>query len=538
MESNIVAHFEYGRWHSVTTDLGKVTWRGALYPQDSQDPIVFADLLSLSARQIEQLLTACSGFFAFVLERSNDVIAAVDRIRSIPIFYSRQQRWLVSDSAEWIRQNCTNISPDTTGRTEFLLAGYVTGRNTLFEQIKQLQAGELAVFSADGLEARRYIAFDHEEPAEWSSEALEARLDEVSLRVFGRLTRYADGRPIIVPLSGGYDSRFVVTMLRRLGYQNVLCFSYGVPGNAESTLSQSIARSLGYEWTFAEYSDEAWRAAWSSYDAAAYRLMAVGHSSLPAGVQDWLAVRTLLARGELPPDGIVVPGHAGDFVAGSHIPDVVFRRDRFSKEDLIASIVNGHLSNAAAPSDSALLDVRRTLEGSLSDMDCESPVAFANAYEYWDWQERQAKYIANAVRTYDFFGLDWWMPLWDLEFMNYWRAAPLALRAGRAFFISFIQRQYAATAALNGPLPQNASDRPARRAIAQLLPRWVKDGLRRWIGRTDLHQHPLRFAALVPRSRLGDMLKTKHNIIGMYSRLYLEGEWGVPDGADLASKGP
>jgi asparagine synthase (glutamine-hydrolysing) len=52
----------------------------------------------------------------------------------------------------------------------------------------------------------------------------------------------------------------------------------------------------------------------------------------------------------------------------------------------------------------------------------------ANLFEYWDWMERQAKFIANNCRLYEFWGYEWRMPFWDREFVDFWRAVPLSQR--------------------------------------------------------------------------------------------------------------
>ena len=45
--------------------------------------------------------------------------------------------------------------------------------------------------------------------------------------------------------------------------------------------------------------------------------------------------------------------------------------------------------------------------------------------------ERQCKYIVNNVRCYEFHDADWWLPLWDREFVSVWQDVPLAMRRHR-----------------------------------------------------------------------------------------------------------
>ena len=56
----------------------------------------------------------------------------------------------------------------------------------------------------------------------------------------------------------------------------------------------------------------------------------------------------------------------------------------------------------------------------VGDLAMETPEDAQDAFEVWDWQERQAKWIVNSVRNYEFYGYEWRMPLWYNEIMDYW----------------------------------------------------------------------------------------------------------------------
>ena len=45
-------------------------------------------------------------------------------------------------------------------------------------------------------------------------------------------------------------------MLKRLGYRNVIAFSYGRLGNEESAISNFVANDFKIRWEFIEYSNE------------------------------------------------------------------------------------------------------------------------------------------------------------------------------------------------------------------------------------------------------------------------------------------
>jgi len=176
-----------------------------------------------------------SGFFSLVYQKGEDLFAAVDIIRSHPLFYGVvENNFYISDEADWVRKQVNDMEMDPIARDEFQLTGYVTGRDTLFPNVKQLQAGESLLIKDGVLSLDRYYLFTHTEPKEYNEENLSKEFLRVSRESIQRLVNYAKGRQIVIPLSGGYDSRFIASLLKESGYENILCFTYGRQGNKEA----------------------------------------------------------------------------------------------------------------------------------------------------------------------------------------------------------------------------------------------------------------------------------------------------------------
>src|SRR5699024_2673074 len=90
------------------------------------------------------LLQKARGYFSIVHISNNTLFAAVDHIRSYPLFYGyKKSTFFISDNAEWVREHLGDKDKDELAKTEFKLAGYVTGPDTLYPNVKQLQAGEM-----------------------------------------------------------------------------------------------------------------------------------------------------------------------------------------------------------------------------------------------------------------------------------------------------------------------------------------------------------------------------------------------------------
>ncbi len=405
------------------------------------------EIWKFEQNSLANILNARNGFFAIISVCEKGLFAAVDRTRSIPLFYGRAEKdFFVSDDCEWLRDRLKETEMDPVSQEEFLLTGYVTGDETLFPGIKQLQAGEYlyAVKNTDNISVKtaRYFVFDHKEPETIKeSKNLFAELDKVVTDSVKRLLKYANGRQIVVPLSSGYDSKLIALKIKESGYENTICFTYGLKENYEANASAIVAGKLGYRWIFVEYSEALWRKIWNESERKDYFMASSGWTSLPH-TQDWLAVKILKRDGLIDENAVFVPGHGG-FVAGGHTPaQIEFSKD--AADSIFEMIFNKHY-NLMKFSDKFRNDLdfwkQRCLERIKVDLQ-KTESSLANAFEQWEWQERQSKFINNSVRVYEFWGYDWWLPLWDNDIVDFWLKMPLKYRKEKRFYKKYVEMQY------------------------------------------------------------------------------------------------
>ncbi|MDD4255234.1 MAG: asparagine synthetase B family protein [Methanofollis sp.] len=396
--------------------------------------------------RIRTLLESLNGEYAFVVETPDTLAAAVDRLRSIPLFSAGTGEGLtVADDPHLLVER---LSPPLSQESsaEFLAAGFVTGPLTLYRGIRQLQVGECLISPRRSGAATTvsYAQFRHGDF--FADGDLTGSLDDVFLRVFRRLLASCEGRRIVVPLSGGLDSRIIVAMLRRLGVEDVTCFSYGVKESREVRISREVARALGYDWHYVEYTKEKVRACYRGDALKEYLRYGGNLSSLPH-TQDYLAVCEMREEGVVPPGAVFVPGHSGDMLAGSHIPREYGRPQRYTLEKFLADTLAKHYSLWAWDDPALLALYSERILMSAGCPDVHDAGSCADAIEYFDFKERQAKFIINAVRVYEYFGHGWRVPLWDRELMWFFQRVPLPLRLGQALY-----KDYAARVLFTGDL--------------------------------------------------------------------------------------
>lgn len=421
-----------------------------------------------SSDDLQCLLKNINGFFSFIIKKEDRLYFAVDRVRSIPLFYTVNDDGLfISNDAEAVRKVSKDTELDPISVQEFT-ANQVTGKDTLFKDVKQVQAGEFIAVCLDNvkgivLREYRYFTFTHSERYSVADkDMLRKRMLSAFSASIDRLISYADGRQLVLPLSAGYDSRFIALMLYKKGVKNVVCFSYGKLGNFEATTSKQIANILGFKWYFIEYTDNLWHNCVQSNDYIKYLRMASGWASLPH-TQDWPAVYELKKRNVISSDAIFIPGHVGDSLAGSDVPTVINSKGGLNTSRFIRNLFICYYNSLQSLPNDVLKHkiknkwrvIRNRVLQNLNISSIASPEEYADAYEKWNWLESNPKFIINSVRVYEFWGYDWYLPFLDIEFMEYWKDVPLSLRLGKVFYNQTVDAFFLETTCADLPTPHS-----------------------------------------------------------------------------------
>lgn len=386
-----------------------------------------------NAPALSEALNASAGSFAMIAATSEHMFACVDHCRSFPVFHTiGPQVYVGTDAAATLAASGV-ARPDMTSALECAMSGYSTGPHTLYENLKQLEPGQALLWRrSDGkclpLRYFRYLPGDIF-PA--SEAELQDRLDAVVNQAIDRTIVAADGAPIVIPLSGGLDSRLILAKLHARNYRNLHCFSYGQAGNADAMVARDIADHLGVSWRFVPTPGRVTRQFFNSSLRRDYWQYADALSAVPNN-QDILPLQQLRAQAGIPADAMIVNGQTGDFISGGHIPELLFQLG-LSAGDLVSRISERHYSLWASlriPANQARIAERIR---SLLELDAEDsqPLGQEQAIALWErfeYEGRQARYIVNGQRVYDHLGYRWQLPLWDADLVHFWRDVPTAFK--------------------------------------------------------------------------------------------------------------
>lgn len=463
-----------------------------------------------------------------------ELVLAQDPIRSFPLFYGRDAAdvWHVSDSVLELRNQVPDRGVDDSAAFEFLHSGYVTGAETLHPGILQVQAGEIVTLSEHpGPEGSLYRLHrysganltDDAEVDQTFSQALDASM--------GRLLTRLDGRQVVIPLSGGLDSRLLSIYLKDAGYDNVVNFTYGTGMTREAGISKTVAGALSQPWLFLETEPERIRNEWARPETAEFIRESYAGASLPH-IQDWLAVKDLRDRELVEEDAVFLPGHT--IVGNMHDEHILDVPGSMSRDRMLEVLYHHHYrlqpDTSAVPNNPRL---RSKMDAHLDAIDYDgSPLSRLVAAEFWNVRERQTKYINNSMRGYEHFGFDWALPMLDTEVYRVWGDYAPEITQDRAWYRRYVNRRYAsATGSEIGTFEAtNVSD--ARRGTAKRLLSAV--GLlgtaeRAFSART-VSRHPMAFNWFIgemSQPRLSFEIMRGGTPMGVFTRLFLEDRWNA-----------
>jgi asparagine synthase (glutamine-hydrolysing) len=400
---------------------------------------------------LDAVLAETDGHYALVVAGPGWTYAAVDPVRSTPLFFARTgDTWRLDDRAERLRRRAGLGAGDIDADAALAvaMAGYTIDRATLYRGLDMLGPGERALFRPGLAPARaRYFAYRPWRVSARDPAGLERDLEDLTLDIIRRMLASLDGRPLVVPLSAGYDSRLIVSAAKYLGHKDVRCFAYGRPGNFEAVASRAVAERLGYAWTFQPVDNESQRRFFAGADYARYLEEADSAAAVPF-VQDLSAVAALKARGFIPPDAVIANGNSGDYISGNHVPKALTAPAPESSPEarrarITAALIDKHFSLWRAlrtPEREARIGdlLWRSIAaggGALGDPACDHGL-----YEYAEFQDRQCKYVITGQRIYEFHGHEWRLPLWDRPYLAFWESVPIAEKAGQALYSRMLHR--------------------------------------------------------------------------------------------------
>lgn len=392
--------------------------------------------------KVANKLTYIDNFFSLIYFNNNSISLLCDKIRSYPLFYVIEQKEIIiSDDASWVYKKIDIKSYQDESIEELKQLRLVTGNDTLIESIKQVQAGEIVTIDLTENHSRpqRQFYFRYRQTRVNPNEigklikTQEAIIEDV---FFDIKKKYFD-KKIIIPLSGGLDSRLIAAYVKKNNLNNVACFTYGNPNSHEVTISKKIANFLGFEWYFIPYSKKTWYKISNEQEFWRSIIKASNLSVMPL-LQDWPAIRELKKQGRLPENSLILTGHNPAFRSYG-IPHSNMKVDNVSFEKFLFFFSEAFFTQKGKLKDN--MHMESVFVNKLRDYYSGGGLReFLSGFQEYKWREIASKFYASSNRLYEHFGIEWEMPFCYSQNIDFWRNIPFELIENRRLYRCYLNK--------------------------------------------------------------------------------------------------
>ncbi|WEL16668.1 Asparagine synthase (glutamine-hydrolyzing) [Halorhabdus sp. SVX81] len=376
--------------------------------------------------QFRDLLASVGGYFSLIVEKEQTVYAVTDHLNSKPLYFGESEQGpFISDDVPWMSDLFDISDSSEIAEVEHLTNRAIMNGQTRYPGIKRLPAGSLLVARSDD-NSSQFQVEQYYQPRTPTDIAIERKdvgtvIDDFTTKVqaaFQELIKYADGRQLVVPLSSGNDATLVALMLRRLGYDNVVCFTANNCGN-EVEPAERIANEIGYPWYSTDETHSDWRTLYESGALDEY-YQTVGLISGDNPAFKYVQIKKLVERGVIADDAIFVPGHTANDV-GRAIPPTFTEEGNVGEDEFRSAIKRDNLWLYAAEVHSQALR-RRLLDRVLAGLGYSggelTSAQAINLYEDFRWDLYQ-NWVWNESLI-DYLGFEWRCPLLNKNLVEFW----------------------------------------------------------------------------------------------------------------------
>jgi asparagine synthase (glutamine-hydrolysing) len=420
-------------WGRLDSGRASLWFKGYLY--NSSVGNLLNDLQNLESTSIAEYLSDLNGHFALVFQNDQFTLIVVDRVRSIPLFYDEHE---VSSNPSLLGHH-TSVNHNAV--LSIKMAGYTIGEDTIYSGIQSLTAGQFLLDKKGNKTRENYYQYKPWLPSSKTSTSDD--LAKVTLNILEKLIASLNGRQIVIPLSAGNDSRLIASGLKHLGYKNVKCYSYGIPGNFEAQVAKIIAEKLDYEFKFIPLNLQDERKFYRSNEFTEYLAFAETFVAVPY-FQSLSTIPRL--SNWIDSDAVFVNGNTGDFISGGHISSVFLSENSLKTDKERLNVVN----QASMDKNFSLwgfLKTEKNIKNITTQLTNEIPVKLSDSdndhglYEHSEFRNRQSKYVISGQRAYEFYGYEWRLPLWDDSYLEFWEKVPLNLKLNQKLYTDMLRTQ-------------------------------------------------------------------------------------------------
>ena len=397
-------------------------------------------------RRLDRLIEVNGSFIAAIYDTLKEKMTIVnDRYGLIKLYYYfDEDLFCFAPKIKPLLSMASNKLLKRESIVDFFLFGYLLGDNTFFRNVMQLNPGSILEISNGNLKLSRYRDYEYAEiPETKTREELISQLDILWQNAVQRRTKL--NRSIIIPLSGGLDSRAILAAaLRCISKEDITTFTYGEKGSFDFEIGQIVAKESGVrniplaaeKINFEE-----------KYKKSFYDIEGMIDATPYFAVDGYEGIKNY--------GNVIFSGTMIDVLLGRHILSNIFSPDLLKKEILSKTDqmeINKLIFNRQKLNDEAEI-VQLFSQEFLKDMDIMSSFSsthpqfeniknkrFPDYFAAWDYNHRWNKYVYFAVfRKRDLFR---YMTMLDSDLVDFTLKLSPEFRLDENLYIDMLLQRY------------------------------------------------------------------------------------------------
>ena len=373
---------------------------------------------AIQNNKISEKLLKMNGNFSAVICFNNRIYLFTDKLKTYPLLYLKiNSEWIITDQSRVIMNFMPKYHIDEEVLKTYLTLGYLHQNQTFFSDCKIVSAGTWVLLKDKSI-THEYHNFIHKKVLLNDEDIVRGAVSSLE-NAIKRIVISIGERPIWIPLSGGYDSRLLACVCKKMNIKNVSCFTYGLPDSHEVKTSKQVAKSLGFPWFYVEYTEEKFLSIANSPMDEDYIYWAMNLNTT-SHYQDFIAVKELKDKGIIKARAVIVPGHSGDVYHQRHSGEIapfnLLNRNESVAELLFKKYFQWNFIKRKYKK-VVLDDLGVILNTTIVKKD---KMLAVDLVTNWNIKNRQANFIINSARVYEYFDVDWRIPLWDDELSEFW----------------------------------------------------------------------------------------------------------------------
>ena len=447
------------------------TWMNDKYLSEQK----FIDLINSNIKSFEtfkDFITTLNGQFSIVVKHEKEVWIVCSHTWSYPLFYKKEgDNLFVSDNPESL------ITKDIDRKTVpiieqyFLNFGVTPGNATLSKTVSQLRPGEIIAIKERETESFSFVPIAKISGVRPKIPVSTKDLHQHFISTFKKYFEFLKDKQILLPLTAGYDSRLLACLLAEFGHKNVVCATWGRKDNIEKQTAEKVAKELGFKYVFVEYTKELISGFTKTKEFNEF-VNFEGHWSSMPFLQDYFAIKELKQKNIIDDNTIVLPGHPGDFLKGSHL-DISDLNATYN--DLYEKI-NRNFCTTIPISAGKKKNLKKLFFAQFFSNDFSYPW---QAFERWDFEERQCKFIANLSSGFTYFNIDFLMPLFDVDTIKFFQNVPVEQKIGETLYNETLEKYFFKKQNVDFDLKQLSGNKQIfpriKNGIIKIVPKFIKD---------------------------------------------------------------